>query len=162
MPKPAAAAYPGGAPQAAAPKPPPPKPAAPAAPPEDAKQLEALLVTMKASNFFDVLGLKKEADANQVKIAYLKAARSYHPDTVPPGSPEALARVKADIFALIGEANRTLSDPKLRADYVAELTAGGTGSKVDMEKIFRGEELFQKGRILVQRSEERRVGKECA
>jgi len=105
---------------------------------------------MKASNFFDVLGLKKEADANQVKIAYLKAARSYHPDTVPPGSPEALGRVKADIFALIGEANRTLSDPKLRADYVAELSAGGTGSKVDIEKLLRAEDFFQKGRILVQ------------
>ena len=46
MPKPAVAAYPGGAPQAAAPKPGPTNPAAPvapAAPAEDAKQLEALL-----------------------------------------------------------------------------------------------------------------------
>lgn len=170
MPKPGMP-YPGGtgqpAPPAAAPppppqRPPPPvmKPAAPAKPvvtaapalnaEAETKQLQATHDQMKKQNFFEVLGLKRDADPGAVKIAYLKAARSYHPDTVAPGSPEALAKLKADIFALISEANRTLSDAVLRADYAAELDAGGTGSKVDMEKIFRGEELFQKGRILVQ------------
>lgn len=172
MPRPQGGGYPGGpqqppprpppvmAPPAAA-KPPPvvstpsaPKISAPtvtAIPPgEDVKHLQGLLEAMKTQSFFDVLGLKKDADSNQVKIAYLKAARSYHPDTVPPGAPEALAKVKADIFALIGEANRTLSDAALRAEYVAELDAGGTGSKVDIEKLLRAEELFQKGRVLVQ------------
>ena len=177
MPK-AAMPYPGGpqqpppAPAAVAPppaaappqRPPPPvmKPAAPvvtaapaAAPvPANAaaetKQMQTLYEQMKKQNFFEVLGVKREADANAVKIAYLKAARSYHPDTVAPGSPEALAKVKADIFALIGEANRTLSDAVLKADYIAELDAGGTGSKVDVEKILRAEEVFQKGRIMMQ------------
>ncbi|MDP1822454.1 MAG: DnaJ domain-containing protein [Archangium sp.] len=165
MPKPGMP-YPGQpvAPVAAPPQPPPQRPPPPvmkpsapvvtAAPPLNAdaetKQLQATHDLMKKQNFFEVLGLKRDADPGAVKIAYLKAARSYHPDTVAPGSPEALAKLKADIFALISEANRTLSDPALRADYAAELDAGGTGSKVDMEKIFRGEELFQKARILVQ------------
>lgn len=145
---------------AAAPQRPPPpvmKPAAPkvtAAPPattaEDIKQLQQLYEVMKKGNYFEVLNLKREADANQVKIAYLKAARSYHPDTIPPGAPPELAKVKADLFALIGEANRTLSDQVMRADYIAELDAGGTGSKVDVEKLLKGEELFQKGRVYVQ------------
>jgi curved DNA-binding protein CbpA len=133
------------------------KPPAPAAPKvtaapvtEDVKQLQQLYETLKKSTYFDVLGLKRDADANQVKIAYLKAARSYHPDTIPPGAPEALAKVKADLFALIGEANRTLSDASLRADYIGELEAGGTGSKVDVEKLLKAEELFQKGRVYVQ------------
>lgn len=169
VPKPQGGGYPGGPQQpAAAPRPPPvmapakPPPVmstpsspkisapAPAATGDDVKHLQGLLESMKTQTYFDVLGLKKDADSNQVKIAYLKAARSYHPDTVPPGAPEALAKVKADLFALIGEANRTLSDAKLRADYVAELDAGGTGSKVDIEKLLRAEELFQKGRVLVQ------------
>ena len=116
----------------------------------DTKQLQTQYEQMKKQNYFEVLGVKRDADANAVKIAYLKAARSYHPDTVAPGSPEALAKAKADIFALIGEANRTLSDAVLRADYIAELDAGGTGSKVDVEKILRAEEVFQKGRIMMQ------------
>ena len=105
---------------------------------------------MKKQNHFEVLGLKKEADAGAVKIAYLKAARSYHPDTVAPGSPEAVAKLKADIFARISEANAVLSDPKRLEEYVGELNAGGTGNKVDIEKILRAEEVFQKGRILIQ------------
>ncbi len=115
----------------------------------DAKQLQELLLKLKKQTFFDVLGLKKDADANAVKAAYLKAARSYHPDTIAPGSPEALVKAKADMFALIVEANNTLSDADKKAEYLAELAAGGTGSKVDVEKIFRAEDSFQKGMILV-------------
>jgi tetratricopeptide (TPR) repeat protein len=133
------------------------KPAAPtitAAPPvntaAEIKVLEETYALMKSQDFFDVLNVKRDADANAVKIAYLKAARSYHPDTVPPGAPEALLKLKADIFALIGEANRTLSDVALKANYLAELAAGGVGEKVDVEKLLRAEEQFQKGRVLVQ------------
>jgi tetratricopeptide (TPR) repeat protein len=125
-----------------------------AAPPttaaEDAKQLLALYEQLKKASYFEVLNVKRDVDSNQVKIAYLKAARSYHPDTIPPGAPPELAKVKADLFALIGEANRTLSDATLRAEYMAELDAGGTGSKVDVEKLLKGEELFQKGRVYMQ------------
>ena len=166
MPKPAMP-YPAGTgePPREVPAPPPPqrppppvmKPAARASPvitpagtDADTRQLQVIFDQMAKQNFFEILGLKRDADAAAVKIAYLKAARSYHPDTVAPGSPEALAKLKADVFAKIGEANRTLSDPALRADYTAELDAGGSGSKVDIEKIMRAEEVFQKGRILVQ------------
>ena len=117
--------------------------------PEDLKGLTALFETMKKQTYFEVLGLKKDADANQVKVAYLKAARSFHPDTVPQNAPPEVAKVRADIFALISEANRTLSDPVLREDYTAELAAGGSGSKVDIEKILRAEDCFQKGTIMV-------------
>jgi curved DNA-binding protein CbpA len=145
---------------AGAPKPPvvtaaPAHAAPPAAEPPSAaveaevKQLTALLEKMKKQTYFEVLGVKKDADASAVKSAYFKLAKSYHPDTVAPGTPEALAKAKADIFALVGEANRVLSDPKLRAEYVAELEAGGTGEKVDVSAIFKAEELFQKGCILV-------------
>ncbi|MEW5743341.1 MAG: J domain-containing protein, partial [Myxococcota bacterium] len=129
-------------------------PAAPAAPvtgasADEVKQLTALFEQMKKQTYFEVLGLKKDADAGAVKIAYFKLAKSYHPDTVGPGTPEAVAKAKADIFALVGEANRVLSDPKLKADYLAELNAGGTGEKVDVSAIFQAEEFFQKGCILV-------------
>jgi len=111
-------------------------------------QLQALLVKMKGQTYFEVLGLAKEADVNAVKVAYLKAARSFHPDTVPPDAPPEHAKAKADIFALISEANRTLGDAKLREEYVAELAAGGTGSKIDMEKLLRAEERFSRGQVL--------------
>jgi hypothetical protein len=154
--KPPAAAAPARPPvaaPAAAPARPPVAPA-PAAPPispsAELKDVLALLEKMKTQNFLEVLGVPRDADAGKVKIAYFKLAKSYHPDTVPPGSAEALAQAKADIFALIGEANRTLSDATLKADYLAELDAGGKkGEKVDITQLLQAEEFFQRGQVLV-------------
>jgi hypothetical protein len=114
------------------------------------KEVLVLLEKMKQQNYLEVLGVPREADAGKVKIAYFKLAKLYHPDTVPQGSPEAFAQAKADIFALIGEANRTLSDAKLKADYLAELDAGGKkGEKVDITTLLQAEEFFQRGQVLV-------------
>jgi hypothetical protein len=156
------AAAPAAAPKAAPPRVAPPvMTAAPAKPPEPAaptvsheveqKQLEALLATMKTQNLFEVLSLTDKADAGAVKLAYFKLAKVYHPDTVAPGAPAALGKLKEEIFGKVGEAYRTLTDDKSRADYIEDLKAGGGGAeKVDIAAIFAAEEKFQKGRILVQ------------
>ncbi|MBE2250566.1 MAG: DnaJ domain-containing protein [Myxococcus sp.] len=116
----------------------------------EVKRLSEVLAKMKTQNHFEVLALTKDSPANAVKLAYFKLAKDYHPDTVPPGAPEALARAKADIFARVGEAHRTLSDDALRKEYVAELEAGGAGEKIDVSKFLQADEFFQKGKILMQ------------
>jgi len=113
------------------------------------RQLQELFKKMKGQNHFEIFGLTTKADAGAIKMAYFKLAKQFHPDTVPPNAPEALAKAKADVFARIGEANRTLVDEKARADYIAELEAGGTGEQVDVAQILAAEEMFQKGQILV-------------
>ncbi len=158
-PPPRAAPPPGPA-QAPAPAParPSPTPASPKAPPAPAaappdwnaeiKLLQDLLKKRKGMNFFQVLGLEQNATAAQVKIAYFQLAKIYHPDTVPSEAPMELAKLKADVFAEVGEAYRTLSDDASRARYIEELKFGG-GGDVDVASILHAEELFQKGCILV-------------
>jgi hypothetical protein len=114
------------------------------------KKLQDLAAKMKTQNHFEVLSVTREAPANAVKLAYFKLAKDYHPDTVPPGAPEALSKAKADVFARIGDAHRTLSDEALKKDYIAELDAGGAGEKIDVSKLLQAEELFQKGKLLLQ------------
>ncbi|MCA3015159.1 MAG: DnaJ domain-containing protein [Myxococcaceae bacterium] len=152
-----AAAVPPPRPVVSAPAAAPPKVSAPpkvAAPPQnfdaELKKLQELFEKMKKQTHFEVLGVGREAPANAVKVAYFKLAKDYHPDTVPPGAPEALSKAKADVFARIGDAHRTLSDENLKKDYLAELDAGGGGEKVDISKLLAAEERFQKGKILVQ------------
>ena len=84
-----------------------------------------------------------------VKIAYFRLAKLYHPDTLPPGASPELEKLKADIFAAIGDAYRTLSDDKSRKEYLEELKAGGKGGEVDVAAILQAEELFRKGTIFV-------------
>lgn len=157
-PRPAAvpAAAPAPAPQAP-PRPAAPQPAprpAPATPAPESQGFEAQLAEMrqvaaslKGKNHFEVLGLTEKADPGATKMAYFKLARMYHPDTVPPGAPPELAKLKGDIFSAVGEAYRTLSDEKSRARYLEELKHGA--QQVDVAKLLRAEELFQKGCALV-------------
>jgi tetratricopeptide (TPR) repeat protein len=155
-----AAAKPAAPKAAAAPKPAAPapaaKPAAPAAPraaPSDPvaelKELEKVAAAIRKQNHFELFGLKKEpADPAAVKQAYLKLARTWHPDTVPPHAPEGLAKLKEEIFGRIGDAQRVLSDKNATEDYLAELELG-SGDKMEIARIFNAEEFFHKGEILV-------------
>ncbi|SET10033.1 Tetratricopeptide repeat-containing protein [Myxococcus fulvus] len=166
-----AAARPGNPPGAAAPRPPPvvgaaparpasPAPAAPArpAPPtvsgpppgaDEIPALKQLAMALKQQTHFQRLGLTEQADGSAVKVAYFRLAKLYHPDTLPQGAPPELEKLKAEVFAYIGDAYRTLSDDKSRAAYLEELKSGGAGAEVDINAILMAEELFQKSCILV-------------
>jgi DnaJ-class molecular chaperone len=60
---------------------------------------------------YEVLGVKKDASADEIRKLYRKLAKQYHPD-LNPGKPEAEARFKA-----ISAAYDLLSDPEKRARY---------------------------------------------
>ncbi|RKI40490.1 molecular chaperone DnaJ, partial [Corallococcus sp. AB049A] len=107
-----------------------------------------LAATMKGQNHFQRLGLTEQTEGSAVKIAYFRLAKLYHPDTLPPGAPQELEKLKAEVFAYIGDAYRALSDDKSRAAYIEELKSGG-GDGVDVQAILQAEELFQKSCILV-------------
>jgi curved DNA-binding protein len=63
-------------------------------------------------SFYDVLGVARDAPAEEIQRAYRKLARTYHPDVNK--SPEA-----ESTFARISEAYDVLSDPKSRQRYDA-------------------------------------------
>ncbi|MBR3950261.1 MAG: molecular chaperone DnaJ [Oscillospiraceae bacterium] len=62
-------------------------------------------------DYYEVLGLKKDASAEEIKKAYRKAAMKYHPDRNP-GDAEAEAKFKE-----CGEAYEVLSDDSKRQRY---------------------------------------------
>lgn len=62
-------------------------------------------------DYYNVLGLKKDASADDIKKAYRKLARKFHPD-LNPDDKEAHQK-----FQQINEANEVLSDPEKRKKY---------------------------------------------
>lgn len=71
-------------------------------------------------DYYEVLGVSRDADARTIKEAFRRLARRYHPDTST--EPDAEQR-----FREIAEAYGILSDPAKRASYDAGGTARLTG-----------------------------------
>jgi len=66
---------------------------------------------MEYKDYYKILGVPRNATEKEIKQAFRRLARKYHPD-VNPGDPEAEARFKE-----INEAYEVLSDPEKRAKY---------------------------------------------
>jgi molecular chaperone DnaJ len=69
------------------------------------------MATTTKKDYYELLGVKKSASAEDIRKAFRKLARKYHPD-VNPGDKTAEEKFKA-----ISEANDVLSDPKKRKIY---------------------------------------------
>src|SRR6202453_728915 len=69
------------------------------------------MATTTKKDYYEILGVKKSASAAEIRKAFRKLARNYHPD-VNPGDKSAEEKIKA-----LSEANDVLSDPKKRKIY---------------------------------------------
>lgn len=66
---------------------------------------------MEYKDYYKILGVERTADEKEIKKAYRRLARQFHPD-MKPGDKAAEARFKE-----INEANEVLSDPEKRRKY---------------------------------------------
>jgi DnaJ domain len=72
--------------------------------------------------FYELLGITTRDGLEEVKKAYKRMARKYHPDVSPPDCTEEHTR----LFIEVQEAYETLSDSYRRADYDKQLARGLT------------------------------------
>jgi curved DNA-binding protein len=85
-------------------------------------------------DYYEVLGVKKDSSAQDIKKAYRKLAMKYHPDRNK-GDKDAEEK-----FKKISEAYAVLSDPEKRKQYDT-FGEGGFQQRYSQEDIFRGFDL---------------------
>lgn len=100
------------------------------------RKKEASTTSVEAKiDYYEVLGVERDADAKTIKRAFLKKARKLHPDVS--DAPDAEERFKE-----VNEAYSVLSDERKRANYDRygdpDGPQGFGGAGVDVSDIFGG------------------------
>jgi tetratricopeptide (TPR) repeat protein len=151
-------------PAASAPAPAPAAVTAPAAPnpQHEVRRKEIVLraASIDKEDYFQMLGVSRDAEPTAVQAAFFALAKTWHPDRVP----SALSDVKdqcARIFSRLSEAHQTLTDAQKRGRYLTLLQEGAEGDEgqaeiarvVDAATDFQKAEIFLKRNDLVQAEE---------
>jgi tetratricopeptide (TPR) repeat protein len=117
-------------PPAASHPPAPPAPPPPAPPPvgpgdekaaERRREILEAYEGLKTRNHFEVLGLSRSVGEAEVKEAYFRLAKLFHPDVHHGASLGDLRDKLEDIFIRLGQAYEVLRDPRKRSEYEERL-----------------------------------------
>lgn len=94
---------------------------------------------MKFKDYYAILGVPRDADADAIRKAYRKLARKHHPDVASEAGAEAR-------FKEVGEAYATLKDPERRAAYDA-IGQRGDGEEFAPPRSWRAGPGWQEGEL---------------
>jgi tetratricopeptide (TPR) repeat protein len=109
---------------------------------------------ISSQDYFQMLGLERDATAEQVQKAFFGLAKVWHPDRLPP----ALVDVKdacSKVFTHLTEAQATLLDQERRAEYMTLLKDGGAtpDDQAKIQAILEAATEFQKAEIFMKRND---------
>jgi tetratricopeptide (TPR) repeat protein len=106
-----------------------------------------------SQDYFQMLGVARDAPIEQVQKAFFGLAKVWHPDRLPP----ALVDVKdacSKVFTHLTEAHATLTDTAKRQDYMTLLRDGGAtpDDQAKIQAILEAATEFQKAEFLIKRN----------
>lgn len=117
-------------------------------------EIEKRLETIETEDYFQVLGVSREAVSQEIQNAYFALAKAWHPDRLPPELVD-LKSSAQKVMSRVNEARQTLVDSNKRREYLEKLSHGG-GASDDDEKIARVIDAameFQKAEILLKKND---------
>lgn len=92
---------------------------------------------MEQKDYYQILGLEKDADEKQIRDAYRRLALLYHPDRNR-NNPEAADRMKE-----INESYAVLSNPQKRKEYDALRHAYGSSAYDHFRRTYSDQDIFK-------------------
>jgi len=98
-------------------------------------------------NYYQLLDVSEKVSASELKRAYFKLAKRYHPDALARAGLESLKTKANEVFSKIAKAYAVLSDPEKRKEYEHD-SQSGTHSE-EGNRLMEAENLFRKGEFLL-------------
>jgi CheY-like chemotaxis protein len=118
-----------------------------------AEDLRAMAGTLAQKTHFEVLEVEQSASTSQIKSAFFKMAKRYHPDRYG-GESEDQRTIASEIFARISTAHEVLSDPEQRREYLQSLRGETQDENAqEVTQILTAEMQFQKGEVHLKKKE---------
>jgi len=112
---------------------------------EFVEKVETLYKKCQSMDHYSILGIEKGATLDQIRRAYYKTAKEFHPDKHFYISSGTLKSKLSEVFFYITEAYKTLSDPKLREQY--NQTSKVSTPKIKTNNLEKARLRFQEGKV---------------
>jgi tetratricopeptide (TPR) repeat protein len=126
--------------------------------PEELRRRWQLMVTkgklIENQNYYEMLGLERDAKPSDVRTKFFKLAKEWHPDRLP----AELAAIKPyaeTIFGYMSEAHATLANENTRMKYLQTVREGGGTPATEklMERILDSAMLYEKVLVMTRKHE---------
>ena len=118
--------------------------------PEVEAKVNAALTRMRSQNHYERLGVATESTGAQIKAAYLRLAKEYHPDRLIQDGGSGIKTKADELFSMVADAYQTLTDDAKRKKYDDEVLRGIKDDATDeANAILNAEHQFLKGERLL-------------
>lgn len=122
------------------------------------EQLAREVVEMKKRDYFEILGVSKNASGAEIKKAYFSLAKQYHPDRLYAEASAEVRNLADELFNLVSQAHDVLTDEDRRTQYLEDLQSGVKRNvSSEVSKILSAEGIFQKGEMALRKRDYQRA-----
>lgn len=123
-------------------------------------EIEEKTYLISHGNFYDLLNVSRKSDEDEIKAAYYRLAKRFHPDHYQASAPKPVHEQLAVLFAHLTEAYQTLSDSAKRAEYDRNLavqssktTAQRAADTTFASEKERAKKSFSEGKALFEQEQ---------
>ena len=113
---------------------------------EDLEEVIRFHQNLEGLNYYQILNVSSSSNLQELKKAYFRLARKFHPDLYPRNLPKDIRQKIADVFDVITKAFRTLSDPAKKEEYDQKLESPEYLDGKEVER--RAEVKFRQAKTL--------------
>ncbi len=111
--------------------------------------LEMLSQEIESKNYYEILGVARDATPKEIKKSYFEMARKYHPDRFDRELPQDSREMVEEVFGHITRAFQTLNNEKEKQDYDARLDKPEELDRKVLDQ--RADMKFRQGKALFNR-----------